>query len=294
MDETVDLRSLEVAPRPDFAGGHGALTPCTGPDGRSLLLKHYHADLLPALEVSSLRRAVGWRRRLTPRDRHQLDATCAWPLAAVTDGGAVAGILIEPAGPAMMQVLQRPGVRPVREPRHLDDLARTPAAAARVGAPHHPPRVKLAVLATLIVTMQWLHDRSYSVGDLQPRNVLFTVDGPPRTLLVDCDACAPLAGAPAWPPAEPELWRYPYSTVHARPSDYHKMAWTVVRCLQEDLEAVALDHRRLERTVGLETLRLLVESCGAGANTAGAWAWRRAANEWLGVSSATCERGGWR
>jgi hypothetical protein len=272
----VDGLAVEVAREdlvlgPATVGSGGQSDRLSVCEGTGYLLKRYLPETRAALRPDALVAMVEWRRALPDADRAELDRRCAWPLATVTEpDGSVGGILIAAAPRSMWQEFRRPGTLSVlRKPRHIADLTFNRAEAARLGLDYHEPPVKLAVLAQLFDTAHWLHERGYVVGDLQPRNALFSVSGPQQqVLLIDCDSCAPATGRDAaFAPLDPEIWKLPDAGPFSVASDHYKFAWAVVRCLQENLEAVAVDHSRLRRYLDDDALRLIDASC-AGWHTA--------------------------
>ncbi|MFA1551017.1 hypothetical protein [Actinomadura chokoriensis] len=247
------------------AGGQSTrLTRCIGPDGDEYVFKTYTPEVREAVRLPALAAMTSWRLDLDVADRAELDRACAWPRAVVLDGHAVQGVLVRPAPPAMF-VDASGRANAWSLPRHLDALARPEAKARKLGYDYYPPPVKLAVLARLLRTMLWLHERGYAIGDLQPRNALFSFDGRAAdVLLVDCDACVPLSGEPAHAQRDPEGWKAPWPEPFGVRTDMFKFAWLVARSLQENTAATAPDPDRLRAVMQSRTCDVLVELCGGG------------------------------
>ncbi|WP_067804362.1 hypothetical protein [Actinomadura formosensis] len=244
------------------AGGQSTrLTRCVGPDGGEYVFKSYTPEVRESVRPDALAAMTSWRLGLSAADRAELDRRCAWPRAVVMDGREVQGVLMRPAPVAMFEVANG-RTRTWSLPRHLDALARSEGQARKLGFDYYPAPVKLAVLGRMLRTMLWLHERGYAVGDLQPRNALFSFDGrAAEVLLVDCDACVPLSGEPAHAPRDPEAWKAPGSGPFGVRTDMFKFAWLVVRSLQENTVSTALDPGRLRAVMQSRTCDVLVELC---------------------------------
>lgn len=244
------------------AGGQSTrLTRCVGPDGGEYVLKSYTPEVRESVRPDALAAMTSWRLGLSAADRAELDHRCAWPRAVVMDGHEVQGVLMRPAPVAMFEAVTG-RTRTWSLPRHLDALARPESQAGKLGFDYYPVPVKLAVLGRMLHTMLWLHERGYAVGDLQPRNALFSFDGrAAEVLLVDCDACVPLSGEPAHTPRDPEAWKAPGSDPFGVRTDMFKFAWLVVRSLQENTVSTTLDPGRLKAVMQSRTCDVLVELC---------------------------------
>ncbi|MGW5848954.1 hypothetical protein ACWFQ8_13560 [Streptomyces sp. NPDC055254] len=274
---TIPVTELQLGPTAFRGAGQArSLDLCQAPGHPMVLIKWYTAQARNVLDPDALAALVEWRLRLKPSDRAELDRRCAWPRAAVTDDDGVCGVLIAPAGEDFGDTLRRGG-RSVARPRAIDDLARTRKAAVRVGLPYYEAPLKLAVLARLVETTQWLHSHGFAVGDLQPKNALFAIEGGIRVHLIDCDSCVILDGTPpVFPPADPESWKLPGADGFSEVTDYGKLAWSVVRCVQENLEATTIDEAGLRTVIDSPTLETIAD-CSRGEvlpNAAGVWASR--------------------
>ncbi|PWK65222.1 hypothetical protein BCL76_113209 [Streptomyces sp. CG 926] len=273
---TVAVTELQLGPTAFRGAGQArSLDLCQAPGHPMVLIKWYTADARNELNRHALDALVAWRSGLEPSDRAELDRRCAWPRATVTDDDGVCGVLIAPAGEDFGDTLRRGG-RSVARPRAIDDLARTREAAARVQLPYYEAPLKLAVLARLVETTQWLHSHGFAVGDLQPKNALFATEGGIRVHLIDCDSCVFLDGAPVFPPADPESWKLPGARGFSEVTDYGKLAWSVVRSVQENLEATTIDEAGLRAVIDSRTLETIV-ACSRGEvlpETPGVWASR--------------------
>ncbi|MCX5172578.1 hypothetical protein ACWD4Z_09490 [Streptomyces antibioticus] len=259
----VDLAELRFGDDRLPGGGQAAeLRTCEVPGLGRQLFKRYLPQTRDDLDAGALADLVAWRHELPGTERELLDRRCAWPRAVVTDADGVCGVLMAPAPQAFMQTVRRKN-QVMTLPRALDNLARTRTSAGRLDMPYYEPPVKLAVLGRLVETAQWLHGHGWAVGDLQPRNALFTLDGGARVHLIDCDSCARLHGKSPFPPGDPEGWKLPEAGRFDEHSDYYKIAWSVVRCVQDNLESTRIDRAALLGCVTTPTLELLTDACQA-------------------------------
>ncbi|GAA2208462.1 hypothetical protein GCM10009850_039200 [Nonomuraea monospora] len=278
------------------------------------LFKRYDEETLAGLDEEALLAMVRWRRELSRQDRATLDRRCAWPVSVVRQGevtgevtggeagevtgevtggeagevtggeagreaGRVTGILIRPAPERMFIEL-----RDRRVPRHLDELTRSPervnALRDHYGTRYYEPPYKLAVLGRLLATVQWLHEQGYVVGDLQLRNAVFTVDPAPAVYLLDCDSCLRVGGRGALPEVDPEQWKLPREGAFTLESDYYKLAWAVVRCLQESAETWSLDEVALARVLPARHRRLISQCVDGAPESVDVERWRAAGESW--------------
>lgn len=263
-----ELKVVDHGPALRDGGQTEGLRLCVAPDLETYLFKRYNADTAADVNVPRLLDLIRWRRELPADERAELDARCAWPIAAVGDPDRVEGILVRLADPGMFERRVSPTGAVTETPRHLDELTRGPERARRiaerygVARAYYEPPYKLAVLGELLGTVTWLHRHGYAVGDLQLRNAVFTVDPRPRVFLLDCDSCVPLDGEGAMPPVDPEQWKLPEDRRGTRfdvTSDYYKFAWAVVRCVQETTETWRPDREVLCRVMRSDLADTLIE-----------------------------------
>ncbi|MET9683621.1 hypothetical protein [Streptomyces coeruleorubidus] len=134
---------------------------------------------------------------LNHRDRAFLEARLTWPVAMVYTGSppkapppsanpgtTVVGFLMnrvtgefEFSSPTLGQT----------KPQALEFLLNGDDYTTMIGL-HADDGQRLRLLADLAQTLDRLHGQQVTVGDLSPKNVMFTLTGQGRCLLIDCDS----------------------------------------------------------------------------------------------------------
>jgi hypothetical protein len=194
-----------------------------------LLYKEYLAPQTIRQDV--LRQLVEWRsNRLQPQ---RLDAVGAWPLRAVTDGGALVGFLMRSA-PADYMVDLRLGStveNSLFEVQHvLQERQYREARGIQVD-----DRWRLELLQDVARALDELHGQGIAVGDLSPKNLLTSITGRPRCFFLDLDAVS-LRGASILEQVDTPDWEtWPGERRGTQTSDCHKLGLLAVRLFAEDL-----------------------------------------------------------
>jgi hypothetical protein len=232
-------------------GGAAKIYRCETADGKPMVLKRYHEETLEDLDAEALRDLIDWPAQLPVNDRERLMKICAWPQAAVSDGGAVIGVLMD-AAPT--KFFFRRNDNP--EPCHFTYLAVTKEHAQQKNWPYYDFPHKIARLGHLLEALQFLHSYKVVVGDLQPNNVLTTSPEPDATgrvtteiFLLDCDSVI-VDGRPALPPMDPLNMRPPYKVDgHSATTDLYKFAKLTIRRLSEDLAVETIHYDKFSNVL---------------------------------------------
>ncbi|MFE0513530.1 lipopolysaccharide kinase InaA family protein [Streptomyces sp. NPDC058964] len=204
-------------------GGQGIVYGVPDPQGRLagqyLAFKEYLPNVRYDADV--LHDLVCFRLRLDPAERAHLDDRLAWPSAMVYRGEAptvtppsrnprtkVVGFLM-PRVTAAYE-LRSPQLPEVKQ-QALEFLLNPDSYGARIGL-HVDDAQRVGLLLDLARTVDRLHRHGVAVGDLSPKNVLFTLNGGQgRCLLIDCDSMRyqgrdvlQQVDTPGWEVPEPE------------------------------------------------------------------------------------------
>ena len=209
-------------------GGQGTVYRVTSRIG--LVYKEYRPEVLPELDAGALAAMVDLRRgaRADAADARWLDEATAWPSALVEDEGATRGFLM-PAVPDRFRFDYR-GLTSAADRRlaNFEYLLNEDAYVGGVGLAVSD-RDRIALLHDLAGTLIRLHRMGIAVGDLSPKNLLFTTSPRAECFLIDCDGMR-LAGASVLPQAETPDWRLPGAEERATAAgDAYKFALLAVR-----------------------------------------------------------------
>ncbi|NUR25029.1 MAG: hypothetical protein HOV83_04130, partial [Catenulispora sp.] len=203
--------------------------------GWDVVYKEYNAATLAHLQADALRDMVDLLEDLDSDDRRWLCEKSAWPIAVVEKSGQVCGFLMR-AVPDRFRFSMRSlaGTAPPRRVlANLEFLLNDDAYIAGVGLAVST-RDRLELLADLSAGLDRLHGLGVAVGDLSPKNLLFTTTPPPEFFIIDCDAMR-LHGASALPQVETPDWQTPAGEEKAtRASDVYKFGLLAVRLTAGD------------------------------------------------------------
>ncbi|MEV0534382.1 hypothetical protein [Kitasatospora sp. NPDC050463] len=205
-------------------------------DGWEVVYKEYAPALLPLLDARALATMVGLLAELSGSEGRWLCEKTAWPAAVVRREGRTSGFLMR-AAPDRFHFDFRSlssTATATRRLANLEFLLNDDRYVAGIGLTVSE-RDRLLLLADLATTLGRLHRIGITVGDLSPKNLLFTTaGGRPECFLIDCDAMR-LRGASILPQAETPDWQLPAGEEKATPAgDVHKLALLAVRLFARD------------------------------------------------------------
>ncbi|MFG1942646.1 hypothetical protein [Nonomuraea sp. NPDC048826] len=194
--------------------------------------KEYDPAVLDDLDVGALTAMTELIGRLPGWDAAWLCDKTAWPAALVESDGAVTGFLMRSV-PHRFSFDLRSLSGTVRKLATMEFLLNDDAYIGGIGL-RVSDRDRLLLLADLADTLARLHAMDIVVGDLSPKNLLFTVEASPECFLIDCDAMR-LDGAEALPQVETPDWQIPADEQKGtRESDAYKFALLAVRVFARD------------------------------------------------------------
>jgi hypothetical protein len=187
------------------AGGQG--TVYTAPKVRlDLTNEAVYKEYKPGIrvDVAVLQRMVDFLWSLTYAQGIELVARSAWPVSLVVHRGAVSGFIMPRIPAHFTMPLRRPSgiVSQVRgELQHLlnDDRFLKGRGIVIEDA------ARYAILNDMARGLELFHSHGIVVGDLSPKNVLFSLSSERRTYFIDCDSArfrgesgAPQVETPDW------------------------------------------------------------------------------------------------
>ncbi|MFF3215839.1 hypothetical protein ACFYYB_35135 [Streptomyces sp. NPDC002886] len=203
--------------------------------GWEVVYKEYAPAVLPQVDSAALAAAVALPGRLTGEQGRWLCEKTAWPATVVRRGGQTCGFLMRAVPDRFRFTLRTLAAGSQGSPRltTLEYLLNEDAYVAGIGLTV-TDRDRLLLLADLATTLDRLHRFGVAVGDLSPKNLLFTLTPRPECFLIDCDA-ARTDGATVLPQAETPDWHVPAGEERAtRQSDTYKLALLAVRLFAHD------------------------------------------------------------
>ncbi|MFI5704619.1 DUF4189 domain-containing protein [Streptomyces xanthochromogenes] len=198
--------------------------------GWDVVYKEYSADVLSQLDTAALEAAVALIGEPGFTDGKWLCDKTAWPAAVVQRHGRACGFLMRTVPDRFYFTLRSlngsaPGTRRLA---NLEYLLNGDSYVAGIGLVISD-RERLGLLADLATTLARLHRIGITVGDLSPKNLLFTTAPRPECFLIDCDA-ARLRGVTVLPQAETPDWQLPAGEEKAtRPGDVYKFTLLAIR-----------------------------------------------------------------
>lgn len=211
------------------------------------LYKAYHSPT--QLNVAELKRLI----RLVHHDpiaegtREHILASTAWPNGVVLENGTHTGLTM-PEAPARFSVMIQGGTR-LRELQFL--IFEKKAMWADLQLPDADQRRELLIGYARL--FKALHSLDIIIGDVSPRNLLWSIDPYPAVYALDCDGCR-INGHPApMPQAQTPDWADPDQEVGVATfaTDRFKLALLIIRVLLVEPKVtprdVALDPIRRAR-----------------------------------------------
>jgi len=201
--------------------------------GQPAALKTYSPGAVAALDTDALETIVGFPRQLGPDDIRWLQDNTAWPSIVVEDSGVTCGFLMRTVPLAYYFDFQ---TRTRGTRRVLADMAFLLNADAYVASAGMSvsERDRLMLLKSLAAALARLHALDVVVGDLTPKNLLFSLSPEPGCFLIDCDAML-VRGETVLPQMQTPDWEVPSGEPIATVSaDAYKFALVAIRLFARD------------------------------------------------------------
>lgn len=243
-------------------GGQGAVF--TAPGVRLSLVgeavyKEYRVDICAVLNAVVLEQMAGFLESLSFADGAAFIGRAAWPIRVVIRGGAVTGFIM-PRLPQEFRIdFQMPSGAKRAVDAEFQHLLNTDAFLANRGIPI-TDRLRYELLLDLARGVDLLHRHGVTVGDLSPKNVLFSLAPHPRTYFIDCDSMC-FRGSSALPQVETPGWEIRTVSTEelaTRATDLYKLGLLALRLFVQNQET--RDARTLPPRVTPEVRRLIESS----------------------------------
>lgn len=209
-----------------------------GGGGWDVVYKEYAAAVLPDLDADALASRVDLIGKLSAAEGRWLCEKTAWPAAVVERQSQTCGFLMRAVPDRFQFAFQSLTGTAAGTKRlaNLEYLLNDDSYVAGIGLTISD-RDRLAILADLAATLTRLHRTGITVGDLSPKNLLFTTAPQAECFLIDCDAMR-WQGSTVLPQAETPDWQVPAGEEKAtRASDIYKLALLAIRLLARDQTA---------------------------------------------------------
>ena len=277
MTETLELSQIGVTTKIG-QGGQGAvyLVPRLKTRfSKSMVYKAYHdggggkPDILATLNVAALKAMPVFLQSLQYDDGAQLIDIAAWPCRVVEDNGQVKGFVM-PSIPDEFFIdifTARGSSRVMAEFQHI--LNESQVVAMRLNGRIITEREKYELLGKAASALAFLHSHNVCVGDISPKNLLFSLSGPPAVYFVDCDAMR-VNGVSLSHQLESPGWEIPDNEEKATSySDRFKFGLLALRLIVGDQDT--RDPSRLPASVPAEVRRLITETLKQPPTSRPAW-----------------------
>jgi len=277
VTETLELSQIGVTTKIG-QGGQGAvyLVPRLKTRfSKSMVYKAYHdggggkPDILATLNVAALMAMPVFLQSLQYDDGAQLIDIAAWPCRVVEDNGQVKGFVM-PSIPDEFFIdifTARGSSRVMAEFQHI--LNESQVVAMRLNGRIITEREKYELLGKAASALAFLHSHNVCVGDISPKNLLFSLSGPPAVYFVDCDAMR-VNGVSLSHQLESPGWEIPDNEEKATSySDRFKFGLLALRLIVGDQDT--RDPSRLPASVPAEVRRLITETLKQPPRSRPAW-----------------------
>jgi eukaryotic-like serine/threonine-protein kinase len=217
-------------------GGQGVVY--TAPSVRtpfttSMVYKEYKSHVLATLNFDALSAMPAFLESLPYAEGQRLISLCAWPCATVINAGATSGFIMPTIGDKFFTELTTVKGVSTRTAEFQHLLNGTDVLAQRGITLTEEQRY--ALLREVASALVFLHQHGVCVGDISPKNLLFSLNPSPAVYFIDCDAMR-VGGVSILPQLETPGWAVPdggeeLATPH---SDTYKLGLLALRLLAGD------------------------------------------------------------
>jgi len=202
-------------------------------DRWAVAYKEYNAAAQDAADIDALTAMVELIPALPSSTAEWLCTMAAWPAALVERQGRITGFLMRTVPDEFYFDYRGFDGKATHKLTTAEFLLNNDSYARSIGL-RVDERQRLRLLADLAAKLSRLHTLGIAVGDLSPKNLLFTAGARPSCFLIDCDAMR-INGRSVLPQAETPDWQVPAGEEKGTPSsDAYKLALLAVRVFARD------------------------------------------------------------
>lgn len=240
-------------------GGQGIVYRAAGLDvafSTPMVYKEYRQSVRYGINGTALSAMPELLAHLSPEDRHRLLAITSWPAAVVTEQGTLVGFVMTSI-PDRFYIALNTAAGSVRAPAELQHLLNDPAFIQQRGI-RVTERDRYGLIRVVAAGLTFLHSQNICVGDLSPKNILFSLGQQPAVYFIDCDAMR-VAGQSVSTQLETPGWEVPRGEELATfQTDSYKLGLLALRLLVGDQHA--RDVRRLPVAVPYDVRSLIMDA----------------------------------
>jgi DNA-binding helix-hairpin-helix protein with protein kinase domain len=240
-------------------GGQGVVYSVSGLRIPSLRFSLVYKQFRVPGPVGGLQQLVAKRETQVPHVRQDLDDLTVWPLRIVERDGLATGVLMRLIPSAFTHSVMSPTRRQITQiPRDAQFLMLPDARSATLHIPPATEVERIAICAEFSRAIALLHRIGVVAGDINSRNALYSLDGAPRVLLIDCDAYRLVGTVSSRSLLQTPDWEVPERTTLSTMTDRYKLGLFILRVLTpDDRRSTTRDPEPARETLGLHGMRLL-------------------------------------
>ena len=233
-DDRVDIGTLGSL-KPLGSGGQGTVHVVAGQkinNSWPAVFKEYKPEVMQQLDQDALAGMVHFLMDMSFKDGNRIFERAAWPWRLVSSGDSVAGFLMRRVPDEYNVRLQGPQ-GPVEQLAQVQHLLNNEKFLTTRGIVFDN-LLRLELLRDIAETLVMFHSLDIAVGNLSPRNLLFSARTTPRCFFIDCDAMR-LRSTSALAQAETPEWMIPDNEELATAAaDMYKFSLLAIRLFAGD------------------------------------------------------------
>lgn len=224
----------------------------------AVVVKRYHAHKRPPERAArELIERAAWAQSCVPDDKAALFAAAAWPLAVVTDGPQLWGIVMADMRPHFEAEITLPGGGTKMVLTALQHVLEDDAYLQRCFGVAFNTLARVRVAEAVASSLSVLHGHGIVASDLSHVNVLVALRPPYRATFVDCDSMV-FRGSEALTAVQTPGWHMTLQfdeSSAAVPADEYKLALAIMRLFARSQSVTGLDDALTAAGGGRRTVR---------------------------------------